>query len=177
MGSAIAQTLVASLPKNCHIENPKPSTLRQSGVGRVSALDEDLNRLKEKGAASQIVTEAQYERFLSKLKSATGDQELPPDSKRRIIQALIQEVRITANGFQLRYFAGMEQIKKGEALALCAKKDIKSFSPLAPPLESLPKKISVSSSFFHLNGGPTKNRTWNGPLGKGCYIHLTMGPA
>lgn len=26
------------------------------------------------------------------------------------------------------------------------------------------------------NGGPTKNRTWNGPLGKGCYIHLTMGP-
>lgn len=44
----------------------------------------------------------------------------------------------------------------------------------------LPKNENPRTSsevfIFKKYGGPTKNRTWNGPLGKGCYIHLTMGP-
>jgi hypothetical protein len=41
---------------------------------------------------------------------------LTPEIKRRIIHLLIQKVIVTNTGFELHYFAGMDQKKSGEAL-------------------------------------------------------------
>ena len=90
-----------------------------------------------------IATEAQYTRQLVNLRGQLTD--VSPESKRRIIQALVHQVRVTKDGFELHYYAGVDQIKKGEAPA--------------SPLISLGKKISVPSSFKHLNGGPGETRT------------------
>ena len=59
--------------------------------------------------------------------------------KRRIIHALIHKVVITKSGFELHYYAGVDQIREGEAVA--------------SPSFSLNKKNSGRSSFKHLNGG------------------------
>lgn len=104
--------------------------------------------MKEQRQTQEVVTPTQYEKLLGILKTAIQDDALvTPDLKRRVIQALIQEIRVTRSGLKLRFFAGVEQIKAGKAKA----------SP-APIGE---KKNFVSSSLFYLNGGPTKNRTWN----------------
>jgi hypothetical protein len=49
---------------------------------------------------------------------------------------------VTRSGIELHYFAGVEQIKMGEALA--------------SPSFSLNKKISASGSFKYLNGAPCR---------------------
>ncbi|MCC7440556.1 MAG: hypothetical protein IT285_02920, partial [Bdellovibrionales bacterium] len=118
-------------------------------------LDEELSELRQQSTAESIVTPAQYERLLSKLKAAIQEEgEIEPDRKRRVIQALVQEVRVTQSGFKLKFFAGVEQVKAGEALA--------------SPAVSLQKKNSVSGSFFQLNGGPCRTR----PLALGLLPSL-----
>jgi len=111
-------------------------------------LDQELSQLRQETTANAVVSPAQYERLLAKLKSAVdANQDLTPDTRRRVIQALIQEVRVTPRGFKLKYFAGVEQTKTGEVLA--------------SPAVSLQKLNSVPSSFINLNGGPTRTRTWD----------------
>jgi hypothetical protein len=38
--------------------------------------------------------------------------------KRRIIHALIHEARVHQRGFKLKFFAGLEQVKAGEAFGV-----------------------------------------------------------
>jgi DNA-binding IclR family transcriptional regulator len=94
--------------------------------------------LQKPAPALELVTEAHYERLLAKLKTQLTD--LSPESKRRIIHALVHRVIVTRDGFELRFYVGVEQIKTAEAFASAA--------------FSLSKKISAASSFKHLNGGP-----------------------
>lgn len=152
---------VANLPEGVPAE-PLYEELKRLSTAK-ARLDQELSELRQQASVRALVTPAQYERLLAKLKAAIEeDGELSPDTKRRVIQSLLQEVRVTPTGFKLSYFAGVEQVKAGEALA--------------SPAESLRNKKSVPSSFVQLNGGPTRNRTWNKALGKLRYIHLTMGP-
>ncbi len=102
----------------------------------------------------------QYEKLLGQLKAAIEEHgEVPPDAKRRIIQALVQEVRVTRSGFRLKFFVGVDQIKAGEALA--------------SPAESLRKKNYVPSSLFQLNGGPGRNRTGDTRLFRALLYRLS----
>jgi hypothetical protein len=43
--------------------------------------------------------------------------DLSPETKRRIIQTLIHKVVVTKDGFELHFYAGVDQIKKGEVIA------------------------------------------------------------
>ena len=81
-------------------------------------LDQELLELKQEAIAQAVVSPVQYERLLTKLRSAIeADQELTPDTRRRVIHALVQEVRVTPIGFKLKFFVGVEQMNAGEALA------------------------------------------------------------
>lgn len=90
-----------------------------------------------------LTTEAQYSKLLAHLKSELTD--LSPDSKRRVIQALVHRIIVTPTGFELHFYAGMEQIKTA--------------GPGRPAVNSFGKNFSVSSSFKHLNGGSRESRT------------------
>ncbi len=116
--------------------------------------------MRRAGEERNIASVAEFDHLLEKLRKRLDD--VSPEAKRRIIHALIQKIVVTKTGFELHYFAGVEQIKVGEMLS-------------SPPI-SLDKKIFAGSSFIYLNGGPSKNRTCNKALGKLRYIHLTMGP-
>jgi hypothetical protein len=132
-------------------------------AARNAGLESEIRSLEQKIPSQKIATDFELEKAFEKLLPLlhSGDT-LDPETKRKVIQALIHEVRITREGFEMHFYVGADQIRKGERPGLAS--------------ESLQKKISGPGSFKSLNGGPTKNRTWNGPLGKGCYIHLTMGP-
>ncbi len=85
------------------------------------------------------MTAAQYSKFLDRLKNqidAAGG--LDHDQKKKIVRVLIHKIVVTMSGFEMHYFVGVDQIKKGE--------------PTGSPLKSLPKKNSVFSSFILLNG-------------------------
>lgn len=69
--------------------------------------------------------------------------EVSPESKRRIIQALVAKVVVTRAGFELHYFVGVDQIKTGEASA--------------SPVISLSKKNYGLGSDQGLNG-------WGDPI-------------
>jgi hypothetical protein len=70
---------------------------------------------------------------------------LNPDLKRKILHALVGQIIVTQDGLKLGVYAGLDQIKKGEAKA-------------SPDLLPHFRNYFVPSSFKHLNGGPTKNR-------------------
>ena len=75
-------------------------------------LETEITRLKQKGGDSTVATEAEFNHCLDRLKSTIeGVTEVPADSKRRIIHALIQKVVVTKNGFQLHVYAGADPIK------------------------------------------------------------------
>jgi site-specific DNA recombinase len=68
--------------------------------------------IRQRGEVQKIASEAEFEKLLDRLKSRLTD--LSPESKRRIIQTLVQKIVVTADGFELYYFVGVDQIKKGE---------------------------------------------------------------
>jgi CheY-like chemotaxis protein len=76
----------------------------------------------------------------------------------RLLEKRGHKVVVTNSGFELHYFAGVDQIKQGEALV--------------SPSFSLNKKISGPSSFKQLNGGLTKNRL---PLSRLLGARLQAG--
>lgn len=94
--------------------------------------------------ASDFEIEKSFEKFLPILRAPEG---ITPETKRKVIHALIHEIRITRDGFEMHFYVASDQIKKGEQLR--------------SPLKSLDKNFSVRGSLKDLNGGPTKNRTWN----------------
>ena len=106
-------------------------------------LKDQIEAAKKRGEAQRIASNAEYDRLLGKLRERLDD--VSPESKRRIIQTLVKKVVVTRTGFELHYFAGVEQLKQGEVLA--------------SPSFSLDKKISVQSSFKQLNGGLPETRT------------------
>lgn len=75
-------------------------------------LKSQIQEAKKRGEEQRIASNAEYDRLLGKLRVRLDD--ISPESKRRIVQALIQKVVVTRNGFELHYFAGVEQIKMGK---------------------------------------------------------------
>lgn len=112
------------------------------------------------GGKDSVAEFSEYARFLDavqKLKDATQ-----ADSGRaKVVKALVHKVGVTPGGFKIYFRVGQDKIK-GE---------------LATAGSPLLKNSLFRGSNTLTNGGLTKNRTWNGPLGKGCYIHLTMRPS
>jgi site-specific DNA recombinase len=126
-----------------------------------SATEERLRTLKQSKPEQTVITLPSYAKLLNRLAEVFTESPLL-ETKQKIIQALISHIEIKKEGFRLHFYVGAEQIKKGEASA----------SP-----SFLLSNFSLSRGSNRLtNGGPTKNRTWNNPLGKDRYIHLTMGP-
>ena len=103
-------------------------------------LKAQIGQARKQGENQRFATESEYGRLLARLKDQLTD--VSPESKRRIIQALIQKVVVTQDGFELHYFVGVDQVRQGEAFASSA--------------FSLNKNISDLSSFKGLNGGPTR---------------------
>ncbi|HAR41031.1 MAG TPA: hypothetical protein DCS07_00085 [Bdellovibrionales bacterium] len=99
-----------------------------------------LQGAKLRAGEQRLAGREDYERILETLRNQLTD--LTPETKRRIIHALIHKVVITNTGFELHYFAGVDQkshqTKKGEAFA--------------SPAFSLNKKNYLPSSFKGLNG-------------------------
>ncbi len=126
-----------------------------------TAGEERLRTLNQRVPAQTVVTRPNYEKILERLAEVFTESPLL-ETKQKIIQALIDRIEIKKEGFRIHFYVGTEQIKKGEASAS-------------------PSFLLSNFSLFHgsnrlTNGGPTKNRTWNKPLGRARYIHLTIGP-
>jgi hypothetical protein len=77
-----------------------------------SMLKLQAQEIRQRGEVQKIASEAEFEKLLDRLKSRLTD--LSPESKRRIIQTLVQKIVVTRSGFELYYFVGVDQIKKGE---------------------------------------------------------------
>ena len=122
-------------------------------------LHSEMSAIKQTNHAREIVTETQLERLFTRLKSALPDStEIPPDTKRRIVHALVHKVVVTKAGFEMHLFAGSDQIKTGEVLA--------------SPVKSLSKKNSYLGSFKNLNGGLGRNRTADTSLFRALLYRL-----
>lgn len=83
-------------------------------------LESEISFLKQRNHDKEKVTEAQYSRFLELVKTQ--------------LHAMIHRVIVTKAGFEIQYFVGSDQIKKG--------------STEASILKSLENKNSVQRSFF-----------------------------
>ncbi len=111
-------------------------------------LQEAKVRLEEEVLASlretpthEPVTPDRYAKLLNSLAHTMSQEPLIIgfESKRRIIQALIHKAVVFKSGLKLMFYAGSEQMRKGEALA--------------SPLESFKNLFSTQSSILGLNGG------------------------
>lgn len=103
-------------------------------------LKEEIHESRRRGDDQRLASAADFDRLLGKLRNQLT--ELLPETKRRIIQTLIHKVVVTKDGFELHFYSGVDQIKKGEVIA--------------SPSFLLGKKISGLSSFKDLNGGPCR---------------------
>ncbi len=117
-------------------------------AARNTRLETEIRSLEQTLPAQKIATnfelEKAFEKFLPILRS--GDT-IDPETKRKVIHALIHQIRITKDGFEMHFYAASDQIKKGE----------RSHSPL----KSLNKNFSVRGSLKDLNGGPCRTRTYD----------------
>jgi site-specific DNA recombinase len=126
-------------------------------------LDSEIEELKRAGTSKETVTEEQFDRLLRKLKTLLPDvSEATSEIKRRIIQILVHKVVVNKSGFEMHFYAGATQIKKGEALA--------------SPLESLSKNFFVVGSIKNLNGGLGRNRTADTRLFRALLYRLSYQP-
>jgi site-specific DNA recombinase len=75
----------------------------------------DLQDSRRRGDDQRLAGAADFDRLLGKLRNQLMD--LSPETKRRIIQTLIHKVVVTKDGFELHFYAGVDQIKKGEVIA------------------------------------------------------------
>ncbi len=104
--------------------------------------ERELDAAKNENRQQAIASETEYSRLLESLKAQLND--ISPDSKRRVIHALVQQVVITPTGFDLLFHASkastgaVGQTKKGEAFA--------------SPSFLLGKNYFVPSSIKQLNG-------------------------
>ncbi len=105
----------------------------------IRSLEQTIPSLK---ISSNFELEKLLEKFLPILRASEG---ISTETKRKVIHALIHQIRITKDGFEMHFYAASDQIKKGERGR--------------SPLKSLDKNFSVRGSFKDLNGGPSENRT------------------
>ena len=127
-------------------------------AGVNTRLDSEIRSLEQTNPFQKIETESQLDKLFAKMRGQIPVSiEIPSETKRKVIQALVHQVVITKKGFKMHFYVGVDQVKKGERG--CS------------PMKSLQKEISVPGSLKDLNGGPTKNRTWINPLGKDRFIH------
>lgn len=81
------------------------------------------------------MTRARYDRFLEKQNAMLPESgEIPWETKRKIIHAMLYQIRVKKMGSQILLYAGTEQIKAGEVIA--------------SPAESLNKKILFRVRFL-----------------------------
>ena len=109
-----------------------------------------------------------YQAFVDSLRQLnTAD----PAIRTKVTELLVHKVRVTRDGFDIDFYAGESEIERGLAEAGprpsgdgdTSKKETTDF-------------FQIGGSKVLQNGGPTRNRTWNKPLGRVRYIHLTMRP-
>jgi len=126
---------VAELPSGVSAE-PFYEEMKRLGASQAE-LKERLKGVRVRAENQRVVSLAEYERLLGKLKDQLVD--VSPESKRRMIHTLVHKVVVLSGGFELLCFVGADHIKKGGALA--------------SPSFSFTKKISVLGSDKDLNGG------------------------
>lgn len=125
---------VAELPEGVPAESIYEEMKRLGETKR--HLEMEVKDTKRQTEDTRIVSYTQFERLLNKLRNQLTA--ITPETKRRIIHALIQKVVVTREGFELHYYVGTERIRDGEDL-------------IAPP-EIGPKKNLASGSLL-TNGG------------------------
>ena len=147
---------ISELPAGVPAESFYAEMRTLAGVN--TRLDSEIRSLEQTNPFQKIATESQLDKLFAKMRGQIPVSiEIPSETKRKVIQALVHQVVITKKGFKMHFYVGVDQVKKGERG--CS------------PMKSLQKEISVPGSLKDLNGGPTKNRTWINPLGKDRFIH------
>ena len=115
-------------------------------AGVNTRLDSEIRSLEQTNPFQKIATESQLDKLFAKMRGQIPVSiEIPSETKRKVIQALVHQVVITKEGFKMHFYVGVDQIKKGEQW--CS------------PMKSLQKEISVPGSLKDLNGGSPENRT------------------
>lgn len=148
---------------------------------------EELSKEVAQEVSDEYVSLESLQEFTKGLRAMLDKGDQNPEIQAAIMRKIVHKIEVLPDGYEIFYHAGLNHYEKElgttpgssffrldaineKRLASLSLKRVRS-----QPCEIFSKK-SVTSSTLLLTGGPTKNRTWNGPLGKGCYIHLTMGP-
>lgn len=143
---------IANLPDGVPAE-PFYAEMREFAA-RNARIESEIRSLEQKIPAQKIANESDIERMFDRfLPVLRAPEVIDSETKRKVIHALIHEIRITKHGFEMHFYVASDQIKKGEHGR--------------SPLKSLDKNFSVRGSLKNLNGGPCWTRTSDTPVMSG----------